>query len=355
MLKLGRKAFVAFFYIVFFAMAGCAVSRDASLPSGVVKQIEAAPSSAIIETQSISVVPEEEPLPPSQDYVVGVNDALYININGKPELGSPAAGAIGKVQGSRVDGQGYIHLPLVGKIQVSGQTIEQVRDRLQKAYGPFIKKPWVVVEVADYRSQPIYLIGQFKSPGVVYLDRPINLLQGMALGSGLTDSADVRGARVIRNHKILTVDVYDLLNEGAVTQNVWLQPGDIVFVPDNKLQNIFVLGAVKRPGAIPMSHHQLSLVQAIAAAGGLNDAGYEERQLRIIRSLSTTRGALMTVDMKKMLRGEALPVNLIAGDIVYVPRSGLGDWNQALSEILPTLQTLGAILNPFVQIKFLSE
>ncbi len=330
-------------------------SRDAALSSGLVKENDATVSSPVIEKQSVSVAPESSDIPPSSDYIIGVNDALYVNVNGRPELGSPSTVATGKVQGSRVDGKGYIHLPLAGKIQVAGLTIEQARTKVEGIYRPFIKDPWVVVEVAEYKSQPLYLIGQFKNPGVIYMDRPVNLLQGIAMGNGLSDSADLRGARVVRNNKILTVDIYYLLQEGAVTQNIWLRTGDIVFVPDNKLQNIFVLGEVKRPGPVPISHNQLSLVQAIAAAGGLNDGGYEERNVRIIRSLSTTRGELITVDMKKMLRGDAPQLNLIAGDIIYVPRNRLGSWNQTLNEIRPTLQTIGELLNPFVQIKFLSD
>lgn len=353
MVKSGAPFLFLFFWMISFELTGCAVAQK-KLEAGLVKQIEGLQHSSIIERESVSVLSENEAPPPSPDYVIGVNDALYANVNGRPELGSPLA-TTGKVQGSRVDGKGFVHLPLVGKIQVAGLTIEQVRERLEEAYRPFIKNPWVVVEVSDYRSQPLYLIGQFKNPGVVYLDRPVNLLQGIALGNGLDNSADLRGARLVRNNQILNVDIYDLLHDGAVTQNIWLRPGDIIFVPDNKLQNVFVLGAVKKPGAVPLSHNQLSLVQAIAAAGGLEDLGYEERHIRIIRSLSTTRGELITLDMEKMLRGEAIPFSLIAGDIVYVPRSGLGDWNQTLNEILPTLQTIGALLNPFVQIKFLSQ
>jgi len=61
------------------------------------------------------------------------------------------------------------------------------------------------------------------------------------------------------------------------------------------------------------------------------------------------------VDLSRSLRGEALPFNLEEGDIIYVPRSGIGNWNQALSEMLPSLQAISAVLQPFVQIKFLRE
>jgi polysaccharide export outer membrane protein len=63
----------------------------------------------------------------------------------------------------------------------------------------------------------------------------------------------------------------------------------------------------------------------------------------------------MVVDVGGMMRGEALPFQLMDGDIIYVPKNELGTWNDALAEILPSLQAISAILQPFVQIKFLSE
>ena len=63
----------------------------------------------------------------------------------------------------------------------------------------------------------------------------------------------------------------------------------------------------------------------------------------------------MVVDYDLVLRGEALPLQLAEGDIVYVPKSGFGTWNDVIADILPSLQTVGAILQPFVSIKFLRQ
>jgi polysaccharide export outer membrane protein len=103
-----------------------------------------------------------------------------------------------------------------------------------------------------------------------------------------------------------------------------------------------------------MPNGQLTLSQALASAqvDGVND---NEQQVRIIRSYSPTRGALLVVDFEKIMRGQALPFPLMEGDIVYVPRSGIGNWNMAIKEILPSLQAISNVLQPFVQIKFLSD
>jgi polysaccharide export outer membrane protein len=55
------------------------------------------------------------------------------------------------------------------------------------------------------------------------------------------------------------------------------------------------------------------------------------------------------------MRGEAMAIPLAEGDVVFVPRSSLGNWNDAIGEILPSLQAVSALLQPFVNIKYLSD
>ena len=346
--------------ILFFAaclLSGCAGYID--LPAGTVKQV----CSPIIEKQEISVPVLDEEAPPPEEYIIGTNDVLTVNSN-CPALfsftgagaGLAGAGANGSGQGqeSRVDGGGYIQLPRAGLIHVAGLTPAQAQAKIQESLRKYVKDPWVVVEVAAFRSKPLYLLGQFKTPGTFYMDRPLNLTQGLALGRGFETTAYLRGARLNRNNKILPVDIYDLLLNGHPGQNIWLQPGDTIFIPDNSNQQVFVFGAVKKPGPVPMLQGGLNLAQAIGSAE-LRDTGYDFKHIRIIRSLSATRGELIVVDFDRILRGDALPMLLMEGDIVYVPKSNMGAWNDALNELLPSLQAISAVLQPFVNIKYLSQ
>jgi len=327
--------------------AGCTHYRD--LPSGTRTQV------CPVEKQEvrIPILPMEEA--PPADYVIGKNDVLYISINGKSEYTVGATGAgNNKVQGSRVDGTGNINVPMVGAIPVAGLTVGQAQKRIEDVARKYFADPWVVIEIAEYKSRPLYLLGQFKVPGTYYLDRPLNLLQGVTLGNGFDTSANLRGARLIRDKKIVPVDVYDLLTRGDASQNVWLKPGDSIYVPDNLNRMVFIFGAVKKAGPLSIPAGGLNLAQAVAAAD-LRDTGYDIRYVRIIRSLSTTRGELLVVDFEKMLRGEALPFPLTDGDVVYVPKSAFGNWNDALAELLPSLQLISALLQPFVNAKYLMK
>jgi polysaccharide export outer membrane protein len=363
-------------------MAGC--SHNADLPPGTLKPIYTA--SPVVEKEEVSVPSLAIDEMPPADYIVGPNDIVYVNFPGKADLASPprqhatgttgAIGAIGvsggggaqtsaagaqassgaasstSVQGNRVDSLGYINIPLVGRLKVGGQTTAQIQDTLQEALKKYIKKPEVDVEVTEARSQPLYLIGQFKVPGVHYLDRPVTLVQGIALGGGVDVTANLRTGRLVRNNKIVPIDINEILFKSNPHQNVWLKGGDTIFIPDIKAQNVFVFGAVKTPGPVPFPG-QMTLPQALSASG-FGELSYDPH-IRIIRSLTTTRGELIVVDFDKIMNGRAMPFMLSEGDIIYVPRSLLGNWNVALNEMLPSLQALAGVMQPFVQLKYLMQ
>ncbi|HWI40258.1 MAG TPA: polysaccharide biosynthesis/export family protein [Verrucomicrobiae bacterium] len=337
--------------LVVAAIAASGCSRYSDLPPGTRLPIK----SAIVEQQPVVVKPVEPQVDPSPDYVLGAGDIFAVNVGGRPELsvGVNSAGASGP-KGCRVDGSGIANLPMIGGIRVGGLTVPQAQEKISKEYRKFLKDPWVVIEVVEYRSRPLYLLGQFRKPGVYYMDRPVNLLQALGHGDGFDAQANIRSARFTRGGKTIPVDLYELLVNGDQRQNVWLQPGDAIYLPDTRNQQIFVFGAVKKPGPVPIPPSGLNLSQAIANAE-LRETGYNFRYVRIIRSFSATKGELLVVDFDRIMRGEALPVELREGDIVYVPKSGTANWNDAISEMLPSLQAVSAVINPFVLIKVLGK
>ena len=336
-----------------FFLSACAGHEG--LKAGLHKMVET-PASPIVEKIPVTAPLLPPDLPPATlDYQAGVGDVLSIIVYGRPDLstGLTGTGSVGG-KGSRVDGSGNIQLPLVGTLNVAGLTISAIRDQVETALRKYVQEPSVVVEVAEYRSKPIYLMGQFRTPGVYYLDRPMTFLQGISLGNGFDASANLRGVRLLRDNKIAPVDVYSLILDGRIEQNVWLKAGDTVYIPDNRNQHIFVFGAVSKPGPVLMPQGRMNLLEAIAAADQ-RIVGSDIKNVRIIRSLTTTSGELLVVDFSKIRRGETLPMQLQEGDVIYIPKNSFGNWNDAIAEILPSLQAVSALLQPFVSIKFLSE
>ena len=192
-----------------------------------------------------------------------------------------------------------------------------------------------------------------------YMDRPSNVLHGISMGSGLHETANLRSARLLRSERVQPVDIYHLLYNNDLRQNVQLRPGDTIFVPGNEEQRVFVVGRVDRPGPVEMVNGRLNLLQALSTAsvGSASNMSipYDHERVRIIRSLSPTHGQLMVVDMGKMMDGHAMPMPLMDGDIIYVPTTAAGTWNEVMSQLLPTLQVAAGILTPFVQLEYLDD
>jgi polysaccharide biosynthesis/export protein len=345
-------------------MCGCA--RYPALPDGTVRLMGSG-GSAVIEREEVTIPVQELKESPPEDYLVGPTDVLLINTTPNAVAvtmqltaqSGPQAGTAPMPQSAgqlyKVDGSGFITIPLAGRLKVAGLSVGQIQEKLNTAIKKYVKEPGAIVEVSKPSSQPLYLIGAFKVPQVYYLDRPLTVIQGMALGGGpdmsATAGANLRGARLVRDGKIVPVDIYEALMRGDIRYNVWLKGGDTIFIPGIGSTNVFVFGAVSRPGPIPIGNSMITLPQALTAAG-FGDLSYDSR-IRIIRSLSLTRGELLVVDVDKVMRGESVPFVLNDGDVIYVPRGPIGNWNHALGEILPTLQAVSAVLQPIVQIQYL--
>lgn len=301
-------------------------------------------------------------------YKVGPGDTILVAVYMHPELSiAPYAGAnmggsnASRLAGLVVDNDGTAQFPLIGALKVAGKTSNELRIFLEKELARYVNEPKVTVQVVFTGSIRYYLLGQFAQPGLKYSDRPLRLLEAMSLGGSITlERASLNTAYVARNGKRLAINFRRLLRDGDLRQNIRLRPGDVVVVPDNSADQVFVFGAAstaaRSGGAIPMRNGRLNLLQALAQAGfGIRDrAQVKLSQTRVIRS-DGDRGQFFVVDAAAMLKGEAAPFELMPGDIVFVPETAFTSWNEAMAQLLPTLQTVSGLLTPFVQIKYLSQ
>lgn len=316
----------------------------------------------VLDPQTVEAEINED----GQPYKVGPGDTLMVVVFGHPELaiGTYANGATlapnARTAGLVIDNDGTIQLPLIGSVDVAGKSTDELRVLLEQRLAQYVKDPKVTVQVIFNGSIRYYLLGQFAQPGVKFADRPMRLLEALALGgSVLLEQASLRGAYLSRGGKRLPVNFQRLLRDGDMKQNIRLKSEDTIFIPDNKGEVAFVFAGASggaKGGAVPFVNGQLDLLQALAMAG----IGYRERaqgkldEVRVIRS-EFDRGKLFVVDAERILDGKAALFPLAPGDIVFVPESRVTSWNQMIEQILPSLQAVSALLNPFVQIKFLSQ
>jgi polysaccharide biosynthesis/export protein len=298
-------------------------------------------------------------------YRVGPGDSLLVAVYGHPELSiATYAGTYvngGRPAGYVIDNDGTIQFPLIGSVRVAGKTTEELRVFLETQLVNYLREPHVTVQLSFNGSIRYYLLGQFTQPGLKFSDRPMHLMEALALGgSVILEKASLHGAYVARNGKRLPIDFQRLLREGDLTHNIPLKSGDVVFVPDNAGDEVFVFGGVVGEragmGAVPFINGRLDILQALAQAG----FGFRERsqgvlsETHVIRSYGD-RATLFIVDVERILDGEAASFHLMPGDLIFVPTTALTDWNMAMQQILPTLQAFSGLLTPFVQIKYLRE
>lgn len=328
------------------ATAGPVIPQESAVVSKTrVGERDAASHPATQDVERVEIMTAAQGEPESQ-YRVGPGDTLSINIFGEPGMSDLRV---------PIDADGYIQLPVLQRSQVGGKTTTEIQADLIESYRVEFNNPWVVVVVADYGSRPLYLLGEFNAPGMVYLDRPTNIIQALGRGKGLSEDAYLRGARLLRQNDLVPVDINGLLKNGQADQNMWLESGDTIFVPSKDEQKIIVLGAVNQPGAIVYDNEGMGLVEAIAQAKDIRRSVAKMEEVRIIRSLSTVSGEFITIDAERIFSGLAPDFPLHPGDVVYVPQSALGDWNDVVAAIKPSFDLVVTSLQPFVQLKVLAD
>jgi polysaccharide export outer membrane protein len=333
------------------SLSGCASFQHdvaASAPAVTVQSTSSGetpgyPQDLEVESLSVKTASQGEP---ESNYRVGAGDTLFINIFGEPGMNSLRV---------PVNSDGYIQLPFVERAQVIDKTTMEIQSQLKAEFENNFKDPWVVVLVEKFGSKPLYLLGEFNSPGVIYLDRPTNIIHALGHGKGLNEDAYLRGARLLRHDKIVPVNIYGLLKDGRQDQNLWLEAGDTIYVPNIEEQRIIVLGAVNNPTTLTINNDGMGLLEVISRAEGIRNGIARLDEVRIIRSLSPVNGEFITINAEQIFAGTAPDFPLQVGDIVYVPQNALGDWNDVVNAIKPSFELVTSSLQPFVQLKFLTE
>ncbi|MHB8210551.1 MAG: polysaccharide biosynthesis/export family protein [Acidithiobacillus sp.] len=339
-------------------LTGCAIMTGSPAPT-YPQQKQALPSAVLSQHEDhLSPATLKRLLHRSITYHLGAGDVVSVSVYMHPDLSVPQPGvAASGVVGTLVSNDGNIQLPLIGVVHVAGMTTVQLKALLTRLYARYVVDPKVYVQLQLAHSIRYYLLGEFTKPGLVYSDRPLNVLEAMALGGSVNlAQANLRGAYVVQEGRKLPVNFHQLIMAGDLQQNIPLQTGDTVVIPSVSTMRAYVFGAVVKPGAVPFVNGRLSLLQALSDAGmnvsNLTIARLSE--IRIIRSEGAT-GQFYVVNARRILEGKAAPFFLKSGDIVFVPQTDISSWNQALQLLLPSLQTVNTLLNPFVSIKYLTH
>ena len=312
---------------------------------------------------------------PSYPYRLGPQDTVSISVWGYDEFstgaggaggGSGGAGGAGGAAGSGrlIDHLGYVHLPLIGSVKLSGLTVNEARSSLRQSYARFIKDPQIEVSVINYRSQRVFMAGEVGRPGIVPItDQPLTLVDALTQVGGLTNQADFYNLVLTRGKEKVRINADRLYFSGDMSINVMLQDGDVVSVPDALDRKIFVLGEVgnsvglNQARAYVMRRGQMSLTEVLSDAGGVNPFSAAGNQIYILRAnpnvASPTQAARDLVvylfegrDPSSLVLADQFPV--LPRDVVFVNPTGPTMIGRFIGQFLPVYSTATTLIeNPY--------
>jgi polysaccharide export outer membrane protein len=242
---------------------------------------------------------------------LGPGDLLEVGVYNVPELATKA----------RIGNSGDIYLPLIDYVHVGDLTVEEAQALIEKRLedGGFVRSAHVTIFLDESASQGVTILGEVAKPGLYPALGDRKLYDMISVAGGFTASAG-RKISIIRQHSeggSITVNLPRNLADD-LHDNVEILPGDTITVPRAPI--IYVVGDVGRPAGLLVDNGTLTVLQALALAGGANHTA-KLGGVRIIRK--GPEGMTETkVPLKKMLEAKVPDITLQADDILFVPLSG---------------------------------
>jgi len=238
---------------------------------------------------------------------------------------------IGSSIGYRVS-NGQISLPDVSPVEVTGLTLEEAKQKIQKHYQNQIQDTEVFIAYKDRIARKVELAGLVGISSVP-VDGRIRLFDVLSKAHVPTD-ANLFRSYVIRNGRLLPVDLNKLLKEGDMFQNIVMRGGDKIYIAEPSSASLMVMGEVTRERVVNLPRGYVSLRQALAEAGGIPFTG-DKSYIQVIRG-NIARPKIYTLNWEHVIHLPNDSLLLMPGDIVYVAAKPITEWNRFISQLLPS-------------------
>jgi polysaccharide export outer membrane protein len=348
-LHLGCALAVMVQFVVLVALStGCSTQRPhySDLPGAQPSHRETANRPGLTHVSLTNALSPDWLQPPKNLFTLGPGDKVELEIIGEPTSRTMTT----------VGPDGKIYFNLLPGVDVWGLDLTQAKIRLEEELSRFVRdRPQISIILRGIESKRIWILGRVQAPGVYAMTTPTTLLEALSMAGGAMslanyrdqeaagiseELADLRRSFVIREGKLLPINFERLLKQGDMTQNIYLQPDDFVYIPATTAREIYVLGAVAGPRPVAFTEG-MTAAGAVASAYGTIKGAYLHHVAVVRGSLSDPQVSI--VDYAKVIRGEATDLELQPQDIVYVPFSPYRYITKYLELILNTFASASAI------------
>jgi len=307
-------------------------------------------SALLAQTPATDVTVESPKSTSDPGYRLGPDDRITINALHAEEIS-------GKL--IQVDGTGFVTLPMVGRVKVGGLTVPEAETAIANSLKTYIERPLVTVNVTEYQSQPVSVLGAVTTPGQYQVKGQKTILDMLSMAGGLKPDSGhvVRITRRLDNGRlplpgtteapsgqftVAEIKLKTLMELKDPAQNLIVMGHDVITIP--KAEMIYVMGEVNKSGGFVLNDQEnVSAIQALALAGGITKSAATSRA----KILCASHGAVgerkeTDVDLRKILEGKAPDVAIHAQDILFIPTNTAR--NVALKALEMAVQTASGVV-----------
>jgi len=305
-----------------------------------------------IEAWQYRTVDELAKLPESgigPAYRIGPRDELTITVWGYPDLGSQVPlERDSRRNVSIVQENGTVSLPFLGSVIVSGMTVEEIRQKVERLYRRTNPGAQADVVVSSYQSKVVLLEGNFRNNSRLFLTNRLTTLgDAVATADGFSADADPSRGILIRNGEEFHFDYFGTRG-GPNVDRILLQEGDRIYIPSLTEQQVYIFGEVLRQGVYRIPPSGLNLLQALASSGGPDVVTADLRDIYLVRH-SATGAKVFQFSMADALSAPAIALQ--DNDRLLVNATALAKWDRFWRQALPFFASSSSAANAAAKVQ----
>ena len=284
---------------------------------------------------------EELAAEPEPEYRINAGDFVEIRVYNHDDLSIK----------TMVTPDGHIGMVFIGQVEVAGLTLQEAADKLEGLLSRYIKNPEVGISPQEIRSQTASIAGAVTHPGMYTISNGMRLADLFAKAGGSSaryydgqtlDAADLKNSVFIRNGEIIPVDFSLAIESGDRLNNILLRKGDYIYIAVRSESMVCLIGDVPNPHK-RLWDNNLGLLELLTTGGWVNETYWP---YAIIIRGGVANPTMYKVDIDGILHGRKPNVMLEAGDVVYIPKDDISEYNVFVRKLMPTAQLVNLLTSP---------